>query len=73
MVLIKNWLFFLFFIRDKIRLENVFENILERKKGLSRLATIKTRNLKSGKSGIFPKGVSPWFYSKIGNFSIFLF
>ena len=30
-------------------------------------------NLKRSKTWDFSKGVSPWFRSKIGNFSIFLF
>ena len=38
----------------KIGQENIFENILARKKLFQ---TIKTRILKSGKIGIFPKGL----------------
>ena len=37
-----------------------------------RLLAIKT-SLKSRKIDIFPIGVNPWFWSKIGHFSIFLF
>ena len=54
MVLVKNWLFFLFFIQGKICLENVFENILERKKAF---LVYKNKKLKKWKN----KGVSPWF------------
>ena len=53
----------------KIGEENVFENILERQKAFP---DYKNKKLKKWKSWDFFKGVSPWFWSKIGNFSIFL-
>ena len=33
----------------------------------------KNKNLKKSKNWDFSKGVSPWFWSKIGRFSILLF
>ena len=52
------------FFLGKMRKENVFDNILERKKLFH---TIKNKRLKSPKIGIFPKGLlnTPWFWSKI--------
>ena len=76
MVLVKNWLFFLFFMRGKTHQENVFDNILEsmrKKKRSFPTSNYKNKKLKKWKKWDFSKGVSPWFYSKIGNFSIFLF
>ena len=60
---------FPFFIFGKIREENVFDDILERKKAF---LDYKKWKLKTVKNWDFPKGVSPWFWSKIRNFSIFL-
>ena len=40
----------------------MFDNILKRKKAF--LGSIK-KSLKSRTFGIFPKGVGPWFWSKI--------
>ena len=59
MVLKKKLKFFHHFISGPIRKENVFDNILERKK---LFFTIKKKKLKSPKIGIFPKGVTPWFW-----------
>ena len=53
----------------KIGQENVFENILARKKAFP---ANKNKNLKKWKNWDFSKRVSPCFWSKIGNFSIFL-
>ena len=53
MVLVKNWQFFHLFIIGKIGQENIFENVLARKKPFQ---TIKTRILKKGKIGIFQRG-----------------
>ena len=70
MVLIKNLKFFHLFIFGKIRKENVFDNILERKKKL--FYTIKNKKLKSPKIGIFPKGLLHGFGQKFENFPSFL-
>ena len=48
----------------------MFDNILERKKVF---LDSKIRKSKKLKNWDFPKGVSLWFRSKIGNFSMFLF
>ena len=61
MALVKNWKFFHLFIFGKIRKENVFDNILERKKVFY---TIKNKKLKSPKIGIFPKGLLHGFGQK---------
>ena len=69
MVLVKNWQFFNLFIICRIGKKNVFKNILERKKAFP---DYKNKKLKKSKNWDFSKGVRPWFWSKIGNFSIFL-
>ena len=38
-----------------------------------RFQTIKNRNLRKSKNQDFSKGVNPWFWSKIGIFSMFLY
>ena len=58
MVLVKNLKFFHVFIFVKIRQENVFEDILGRKKSFFRLQNQKVKKVKE--SG-FSKGDSPWF------------
>ena len=58
MVSVKNWKFFHDFIFVKIRQENVFEDILGRKKAFS---DSKIRKLKKSKNRDFSKGDSPWF------------
>ena len=57
------------FIIGKIGHENVFENILENKKAFQ---GYKNKKLIKLKNWDFSKGVSPWFWSKIGNFSTFV-
>ena len=69
MVSVKNWKFFHVFIFGKIRKENVFDNILERKK---LFYTIKKKKLKNPKIGIFPKGLLYGFGKKFENFPSFL-
>ena len=61
MVLVKNLKNFPFFIFGKIREENVFDDILERKKAL---LDYKKKKVKKVKNWDFSKGVSPWFLSK---------
>ena len=50
--------------------ENVFYDILERKNAF---LGYKNKNLKKSKNWHFSKGVSPWFWSKIGHFSTLFF
>ena len=53
---------FPFFIFGKIREENVFDDILERKQAF---LDYKKEKVKKVKNWDFFKGVSPWFWSKI--------
>ena len=62
MGLFKNLKFFHLFIFGKIREENVFDDILERKKAL---LDYKKQKVKTVENLDFSKGVSPWFWSKI--------
>ena len=50
------------FIFGKIREENVFDDILERKQAF---LDYKKEKVKKVKNWDFSKGVSPWFWSKI--------
>ena len=52
-----------------MRKENVFDNILERKK---LFYTIKNKRLKSPNIGVFPKGLLHGFGQKFENFPSFL-
>ena len=70
MVLVKNWTFFHVFIFVKIRQENVFEDILGRKKSFFRL---KIRKLKKSKSRDFPKRIVHGFDKKFAIFPSFYF
>ena len=60
----------MFFFLCNIGQENVFYNILERK---SAFLGYKNSVFKRWKKGDFCKGVNPWFWSKIGHYSIFFF
>ena len=64
----KIWKFSIFFIIGKISQQNMFDNILERKKVF---LDSKIRKSKKLKNWDFSKGVSLWFGSKIWKFSIF--
>ena len=68
MVLIKNWQFFHLFIKSKIGQENVFENVLGRKKALPEY---KNKKLKKSKIGIFPKALVHGFGQKMAIFLSF--
>ena len=57
MVLVKNLKNFPVFIFGKIREENVFDDILERKKAF---LDYKKQKVKKVKNWYFSKGVSPW-------------
>ena len=56
--------------KGNIGQENVFYDILERKNAF---LGYKNKKFKKSKNCNFSKGVSPWFWSKIGHFSIFFF
>ena len=62
MVFVKNVKIFHLFIFGKIREENVFDDILERKKAV---LDYKKQKVQKIKNWDFSKGVSPWFLSKI--------
>ena len=70
MIFVKNWQFFYLVILGRIGQENVFYDILDRKNAFLDYKNIKLKKLKNWD---FWKGVSPWYLSKIRNFSIFLF
>ena len=70
MVLVKNWLFFHLFLLGNIGQENVFYDILEVKNAF---LGYKNKKFKKLKNWHFSKGVSPWFWSKIGHFITFFF
>ena len=57
------------FFQENIGQENVFYDILERKKAL---LGNKNKKFKQSKNGHFSKGVNRWFCSKIRHFSNFL-
>ena len=62
MVLVKNLKILNLFIFAKIRWQNVFDDILERKKAF---LDYKKHKVKKVKNWDFSKGVSSWFWSKI--------
>ena len=65
----QNWQFFHLFVLGKTGQKNVFHDNLERENAFLHHNNNK---LKNSKNWDFCKGVSPWFWSKFGNFSIFL-
>ena len=69
-VLVKNWQFFHVFILGITGQKDVFHHNLERKNGF---LDFKNNNLIQSKNWDLSKGVSPWFWSKIRNYSILLF
>ena len=81
----KNWVFskgvspwfwstigdlWIFFFLGNLGQENVCNDILERKNAF---LCYKNKELKHAKNWDFFKGVSPWFWSKVGHFFIFFF
>ena len=70
MVLVKNWPFFQIFSYGNIVEENVFLDILERKNAF---LGCKSKNFKSGKIEIFPKGLTHGFGQKKTIFPTFVF
>ena len=69
MDLVKKWPFFHPFILGIIGQQNIFYDSVQRKNAF---LGYKNKKLIKWKNWDFSKGVSPWFKSKIGNFSIFL-
>ena len=70
MVLVQKWPFFQLFFFRQYRPENVFYDILERKNAF---LDYKNKKFKKSNNRQFSKGVNPWFWSKNGHFSNFLF
>ena len=70
MVLVQNWPFFNLFFLGNIGQENVFYDILE---GENAFLGYKNKKFKKWRNWDFSRGVNPWFWSKIGHFSIFFF
>ena len=68
--MVQNWRFFNFFISGNIAKANRFYDILERK---NVFLGYKNNKLKKSNSWDFSKGVSPWFWSEMENFSTFSF
>ena len=66
----KNGHFPNFFFNGNIGQENVLYDVVERKNAF---LGYKNKKLRKSKSWDFSKGVSPWFWSKIGQFCMFLF
>ena len=66
----KNGDFFNFFFLGNIGRQNVFYDILEGKNVFLRY---KNKKFKKSKNWLFPKGVNPWFWCKIGHCSNFFF
>ena len=71
MVLVQKWPFFQLSVLGNIRQQNVFYDILKRKK--TPFYAIKTRTLKGSKIGIIRKGLTHGFGPKITIFPTFLF
>ena len=70
MVLVQKWPFlYLLVLGNKVQ-ENVFYDILERKNAF---LGYKNMTFKKTKNYDFSKGVNPWFSSKNGHFSVFVF
>ena len=70
MVLVKKLNFFHLFISGKTNQENELHDMVE---GKNAFLDYKNNKLRKSKNWDFSKGVSPWFWSKIGTFPIFLF
>ena len=70
MVLVQKWPFFQFCFLGNIGQANVFYDIVERRNAF---LGYKNKKLKRSKNWHFSKGVNPWFWSKNGHFSNFLF
>ena len=69
MVLVKDKELFHIVISAKTLQENVFDKLLQRE---NTCVDNKNSKLINSKNWDFSKGVSPWVWSKISNFSMFL-
>ena len=70
MVLVQKWPFYQLFFLGNIDRENVFYDILERTKRLSRL---KKQEVQKVEKLNFSKGVNAWLWCKNGHFTNFFF
>ena len=70
MVLVPKWPFFKLFFLGNVGQENIFYDILERKKAILRY---KNKKFKQSKNWHFSKGVNRSFWSKNGHFFKFFF
>ena len=70
MLLVQKWPFFQLFFLGNRGHKNVFYDILEPKNAC---LGYKNNKFKTSKNWDFSKGVNPWFCSKNGHFSKFLF
>ena len=70
MVFVQKWPFFQLSLLGNRGQENIFYEILERKNDF---LDYKNMKLKKSKNWHFSKGVTPWFWSKNGLFSNFVF
>ena len=68
--MVQKWPFFQLYFLGNIGQENVFYDILERKKAF---LGYKNKKFKKSKNWHFSKRVNPWFWSKNGHFSNFFF
>ena len=70
MVSVQNWSFLHVFILGNIVQENVFYDIWKKKNAS---LGYKNKKFQKSKNWDFFKGGSPWFWSNIGSFCMFLF
>ena len=70
MALVQKWPFYQLFFLVIIDKENVFYDIVERKKAF---LGYKNKKLKKSKKLTFFKGVNPWFFPKMAIFPTFFF
>ena len=70
MILVQTWQFLQLLFLGNIGQENVFYDILERKNAF---LGYKNKKFKKSKNWNSSKGVNPWFWSKNGHFTNFLF
>ena len=68
MVSVQNWSFYYRLFLGNVGQENVFYDIVHRKNAF---LGYENKKLKKSKNIVFFKGVSPWFWSKIGHFFFF--
>ena len=70
MVLVQKLPFFERFLSGNRGQENIVNDVLERKNAF---LAYKKKKFKKSKNCHFSKGVNPWFWSKTGHFSNFIF